>query len=386
MIYLDNAATSWPKPEAVTEAMARFLHDIGASPGRSAHRLALAAERQRFDAREAVAALFGAGDPSRVIFTFNATTALNLVLEGLLSPGTHVVTSGMEHNAVMRPLRALRERGVTVTVLPSGPDGRLTPESLDAHLRPETAAVVVNHASNVCGTLQPVRALGARARERGVPLLVDAAQTGGCWPINVRADEIDLLVFSGHKGLLGPTGTGGLVFGERFDIAHLPPLIRGGTGSRSEHEEQPAFLPDKYEAGTPNTVGLAGLLAGVQTVLERGVGRVRAQEEELTERLLAGLQRIEGVRIVGPRHAHERVAVVSFNLAGYSCAELAQALDERYGILCRPGLHCAPRAHQTLGTYPEGTVRFSLGPYTTAADIDAALAAVADLARTSPHG
>lgn len=381
MIYLDNAATSWPKPDCVTEAIVRYLRDIGGSPGRSGHQLANAAERLRLDAREALAELFGLANPLRVVFTSGATAALNLVLRGLLGPGSHVVTSGIEHNAVMRPLRALETQGVEVGIAACAPDGTLAPAAVAEQLRPQTRLIVVNHASNVCGTLLPIRAIGALARERGIAFVVDAAQTAGCQPIDLEADNIDVLVFSGHKGLLGPTGVGGLAFSPRFDVGRLPAAVFGGTGSRSEDEHQPDFLPDKYEAGTPNIVGIAGLAASVRYVLARGVSAIRAHEQRLTRRLLDGLGTIGQVRLFGPPTASARTAVVSFTLAGWSSSQLAQQLDERFGILCRPGLHCAPRAHRTLGTFPDGTVRFAPGPFTTEEQIDAAVAAVARLAR-----
>ncbi len=379
MIYLDNAATSWPKPPEVADAMLRFLRDVGANPGRSGHALANEAERIRLDAREAVAELFGLRDPLRVVFTANATTALNLVLHGLLTPGSKVVTTGIEHNAVMRPLRTLESRGVSVTVVPCRPDGSLTAAALEEHLRPTTRLLVVNHASNVCGTVLPLREIGVLASQRGIPLLVDAAQTGGCWPIDANRDHVELLAFSGHKGLLGPTGTGGLVIGEDFDVQRLPALIQGGTGSRSEHDEQPDFLPDKYEAGTPNIVGLAGLVASVRYVLRRGVASIREYEQELTQRLVAGLRRIAGVRVIGSEDVSRQIAVVAFTVAGRACSEVAHELEQRFGILCRPGLHCAPLAHRTLGTLPAGTLRFAPGVFNTADQIDAALVAVAQV-------
>lgn len=380
VIYLDNAATSWPKPPGVAEAMVRFLRDVGANPGRSGHARSNEAERIRLDAREAVAALFGVSDPLRVVFTAGATAALNLVVHGLLTPGAHVVTTAMEHNAVIRPLRMAESRGAAVTVVPCGPDGSLEAAAIEAHLRPATRLVIVNHGSNVCGTVMPVRAVATITRRRGIPLLVDAAQTGGCWPINMPADGIDLLAFSGHKGLLGPTGTGGLVINESFDITQLPPLVQGGTGSLSEHEVQPDFLPDKYEAGTPNIVGLAGLVAAVRYVLDRGVETIRRQEEMLTQRLLRGLKRLPHVRLYGPCDPARQTAVVAFNVAGRSCAAVAAELEERFGILCRPGLHCAPQAHRTLGTLPHGCLRFAPGVFTTVQEIDAAVAAVAGIA------
>jgi cysteine desulfurase family protein len=380
MIYLDNAATTWPKPDRVGEAMLRYMNEVGASPGRSGHRLANEAERLRFDAREAVAELFGLSDPTRVIFALNATAALNLVLRGILSPGAHVVTTSMEHNAVMRPLRALERRGVRVSVVPCRNDGTVDLQDIDEHVSSETRLIVANHASNVCGTVLPVREIGARARRLGVPFLVDAAQTAGSWQIDLEADHIDKLAFTGHKGMLGPSGTGGLAISEAFDIEQLPPLMCGGTGSRSERELQPDFLPDKYEAGTPNTVGLVGLTEGVRYVLERGVSRIREHEQFLTQRLIDELVLIEAVKLFGTRDSVRQTGTASFAIAGCTPSDVALALDERFDIMCRPGLHCAPRAHQTLGTLPEGTVRFSVGPYNTEGDVDSAVAAVADLA------
>jgi cysteine desulfurase family protein len=379
MIYLDNAATSWPKPGCVEEAMLTYLHAVGGSPGRSGHRLANEAERLRLDARETVAALFGGSDPMRIVFALNGTTALNLAIRGLLTPGAHVVVTGMEHNAVMRPLRALEALGVSISIASCARDGTIEAGAIAECLRPETRLIVANHASNVCGTVLPVREIGALARTRGIPLLVDATQTGGCWPIDLSADHIDLLAFTGHKGLLGPTGTGGLALRDDFDIEQLPPLICGGTGSRSEKEVQPDFLPDKYEGGTPNIIGLAGLAAGVRYVLERGVEAIRMHEQSLADRLITGLREIKGVRIIGTGDARRQTAVVSFTVDGESVSQLAHELDERFEIMCRPGLHCAPLAHRTLGTLPEGTIRFAPGLFTTEGDIDEAVAAVAQL-------
>jgi len=382
MIYLDNAATSWPKPPQVLAAMARFLTEVGANPGRSGHRLSVEAGRIVYAAREAVAELFHAPDPLRVVFGMNATEGLNLALRGLLRPGDHVVTSSMEHNSVMRPLRALEREGVPVTVVPCSPEGFLDPQAVLSALRPETRLVVLNHASNVTGTLLPVAEVGRALHRMGGPLLVvDAAQSGGAVPIDMQANGIDLLAFTGHKSLYGPMGTGGLIIGERVPLEEFRPLIRGGTGSRSEREEQPDFLPDMCESGTPNAVGLAGLEAGVRWVLERTVEAIRAHEGELTQRLLDGLREIPGVTVYGPDDARLRTAVVSFNIAGMEPSEVGMRLDEEYGIMCRVGLHCAPAAHRTIGTFPAGTVRFALGAFTTREEVDAALRAVARLAR-----
>lgn len=376
MIYLDNAATSWPVPDCVQDAMIRFMRDVGANPGRSAHRLANEAEGIRFDARQALADLFGVHDPMRVIFSWNATTALNIAIRGLLEPGDHTIVSGMEHNAVMRPLRALETQGVEITVLPCCCDGTLDPSTLVTAIQPRTRLIVCNHASNVCGTILPIREIGKIARERQIPLLVDAAQTAGCLPIDLTADNIDLLAFTGHKGLLGPTGTGGLVLRDDFDIDRLPPLFRGGTGSRSNLEIQPDFLPDKYEAGTPNIVGLAGLLAGIKYLRSIGIEQVRRHEQTIVRRLLDGLGKLPRIKIQGVREGECRTAVVSFTLAGQAASEVAQRLDEEYAILCRPGLHCSPAAHRTLGTWPGGTIRLAPGLFTTEADIDETVAAL----------
>lgn len=379
-IYFDNAATSWPKPAGVAEAMTHFLTEVGANPGRAAHRLAVESGRLVYGAREAVAELFHAADPLRVVFGANVTEALNLALTGLLRPGEHVVTSSMEHNAVMRPLRALERQGVEVTVVACSPEGFLNPAELAAAIRPNTVMIALNHASNVTGTRLPVAEAGRIARNRDLLLLVDAAQTGGAYPLDMEAAQIDLLAFTGHKSLQGPMGTGGLIISQRVNLDRFKPLKRGGTGSRSEREEQPEFLPDLAESGTPNTVGLAGLAAGVRWVLGQGVESIRTHELSLTQQLLDGLVAIPGVTVYGGREAAGQTATVSFNIAGMAPSEVGLRLDEEYGILCRVGLHCAPAAHKTLGTFPVGTVRFGLGPFNTAAEVACSLEAVRQLA------
>mgnify|MGYP005837597527 CR=1 FL=1 len=381
MIYFDNAATSWPKPPEVAEAMTHFLRDVGANPGRSGHRLAVEAGRIVYAAREAVCELVNAPDPLRVAFTANVTVALNMALRGLLRPGDHVITSSMEHNSVMRPLRALEREGVELTVVRCSPQGALNPADVEAAIRPHTRMIVLNHASNVSGALLPVREVGRIARAHNLLLLVDAAQTAGAYPIDMQADGIDLLAFTGHKSLLGPMGTGGLIVGERVDGLRLEPLIRGGTGSRSEREEQPDFLPDMLESGTPNAVGIAGLEAGIRWVRARGTDAIRAHETALAQRLIDGLREIPRVTVYGPLDSARQTATVSFNIAGLEPSEVGLRLDDEYGILCRVGLHCAPAAHRTLGTFPVGTVRFGLGAFNTADEVDAALKAVASLAR-----
>jgi cysteine desulfurase family protein len=378
-IYLDNAATSWPKPEATIEAMIRHQRQVGGNPGRSGHRLSIEAGRTVYETREILARLFNIPDPLRIVFTKNSTEALNIALLGLLAPGDHVVTTGMEHNSVMRPLRHLASRGVELTLAPCSPRGELDPEEISKALRPRTRAVVLTHASNVTGTILPVAEVASIARRRGIVTCIDAAQTAGVLPIDVEALGIDLLAFTGHKSLFGPQGTGGLYIRAGLD-GRIAPLMRGGTGSFSEREEQPDFMPDKYESGTPNAVGLAGLGAGVAFVLQQGVETIRAREESLTGRFLEQLERLgEAVLLYGPREPKRRTSVVSFNVAGVSPSEAALFFDERFAILSRPGLHCAPAAHRTIGTFPVGTVRFSFGFFNTEDQVDRAAAAVAAL-------
>lgn len=381
MIYFDNPATSWPKPESVVQAMVSFMIEVGGNPGRSGHRQSVQAARIVYDTREALAELFGVGDPLRIIFTSDATQAINLVVNGYLRPGDHVVTTSIEHNALMRPLRALERQGVALTVVPCSPEGILDPADVEESIRPNTALIAVNHASNVVGTILPVAQVGEIARRHGIPLLVDAAQTAGAIPLHVEEMGIDLLAFTGHKALLGPMGTGGLCIGPRVDLERLRPLVRGGTGSRSESEEQPDFLPDKYESGTLNAVGIAGLGAGVRYILDRGLREIQEHETALTARLLAGLATIPGVTVYGPRDPEQQVPTISFNVVGMEPSEVGQRLDEEYEVLCRVGLHCAPAAHRTIGTFPHGTVRWGLSVFNTESEVDAALDALRHIAK-----
>ncbi|MGB3903976.1 MAG: aminotransferase class V-fold PLP-dependent enzyme [Anaerolineae bacterium] len=382
MIYFDNAATSWPKPARVVEALCHFITEVGANPGRSAHRLSIEAGRTIYETREALAQLFNVGDPLRIVLGLNATEALNLALCGILRRGDHVITSSMEHNSVMRPLRALEAQGVIeLDVMQCSSEGFLDPSDLEAAIGPDSRMIVLNHASNVVGSLLPVAEAGAIARNHDVLLLVDAAQTAGAYPLDMKAMQIDLLAFTGHKALFGPQGTGGLCLGERVAVDDLRPLKRGGTGSGSDQEEQPDFLPDKYESGTPNAVGLAGLGAGVEFVLEQGVEAIRAHEVELTRQLIAGLLDIPGVTPYGGHDAEMQVASVSFNVEGVAPSKVAALLDERYEIMSRVGLHCAPAAHRTIGTFPVGAVRFGLSYLNTAQEVEAALKAAREIAR-----
>ncbi len=376
-IYLDNAATSFPKPQVVTEAMQDAVLRIGASPGRGGHRLALEAGRTVFGCRAAVARLLMAGQPDRVTFTKNATEAINAALFGVLRPGDHVVTTDIEHNALWRPLRLLADRGVELTVVAAEEDGTVDPDRFCRAIREGTRLVALTHASNVLGALVDVRPIAQAAHRAGALVLVDAAQTLGEQPVDVEAMEIDLLAAPGHKGLLGPQGTGVLYVGPR--VQAIEPLITGGTGSRSEEAEQPDVLPDRLESGTLNLPGIAGLGAALRYLDDTGED-LRSRTARRTAELVDGLSQIAGVRILGPRENARRAALVAFTLGEADSEDVAAALD-RQGIACRGGLHCAPQAHRKAGTIATGAVRLSPGPFTSEQDVQEALAAVAAVAR-----
>jgi len=379
-LYFDNAATSWPKPEATYAAMDRYSRLIGGSPGRSGHRLSIEAGRIILETREGVAALLNTPHPFQVIFTKNATEALNIAITGILSPRDHAITSGMEHNAVMRPLRHLEKNGMALSVISSSSTGEIDPQDIRSAIRPNTKAIVLNHASNVTGTIMPLAEVGRIAREHDLVFCVDAAQTAGALPLHVSDMSIDLLAFTGHKSLFGPQGTGGLYIRKGLE-SRLRPLIMGGTGSRSEFEEQPDFMPDKFESGTLNTPGLAGLGAGIAFIMEQGQDRIRQKEQHLMRYFLDGLKSLPAVTVYGPDDPQKRIAVVSFNIKGVSPSEAAMIFCDDDGIMSRPGLHCAPSAHRTIGTFPGGTVRFSFGYFNTETELDAALAAIDRLIR-----
>jgi cysteine desulfurase / selenocysteine lyase len=383
MIYLDNAATSFPKPEAVYRGMEAFVRASGANPGRSAHRLAMEAEAMIDETRRLLARLFGAPRPERVVFGHNATDALNMALKGVLRPGDHVITSVLEHNSVNRPLNQLeREGSITLTRLPATAGHLIDPDAVVDAWSATTRLVAVTHVSNVTGTIQPIPDIGRIVRERDGLLLVDAAQSAGVVPIAVEKDMIDLLAFTGHKGLLGPTGTGGLVVGERADVR---PWRLGGTGGDSSDPLQPSELPYRLEGGTPNIFGIAGLREGVRILLEHGVENVLVHERGLLATFLRGLRRPESFSFFGAvdaflEHGGEgRVGLLSFNVAGFSPAELAALLDQHFDIAVRSGLDCAPYAHRHLGTFPDGAVRVSVGLLTTPGDMLGAAAALNEI-------
>jgi cysteine desulfurase family protein len=377
MIYLDNAATSWPKAPGVVRAVVNVLKSAAGNPGRTSHRSALDAAELIQECRENLAALIGVGNPLRICFTANTTEALNLAIKGVLKPGDHAICSSMEHNSVWRPLVALESSGVELSIAQANSHGVLVRAAVERLIRGNTRLIVLTHASNVNGAIQPVAEVGELARSRGIPFLVDAAQSAGSIPIDVKAMKIDLLAFPGHKGLLGPQGTGGLYVSEHVD---LRPLMEGGTGSHSLEAAQPAEFPDRLESGTLNLPGIAGLNCSVQYLLKKGVATVARHEARLTRRLIEGLKCVDGVTVYGPGAEIDRAPAVSFNLCEWDAMAVAEQLESRAGIACRPGWHCAGLAHRTLGTAEQGTVRLSPGPFTRAAEIDAAIETVAGLA------
>ncbi|MCI8679833.1 MAG: aminotransferase class V-fold PLP-dependent enzyme [Oscillospiraceae bacterium] len=378
-IYLDNAATSFPKPPSVAEAMVRYLTEVGASINRGVYASAQDAGMTTLLLREGLCRLFHHGDPTHCVLTAGNTMGLNMVLRGALRPGDHCLVSAMEHNAVMRPLRELADQGVAFDRIPCDSAGRLDPASIPPLLRPNTRLVVIAHGSNVSGAVQDGAAVGRICRERGVPLVLDAAQTAGHWDIDFTGWGLSALSVPGHKGLMGPSGIGALLLEADF-ARTLAPIVTGGTGSASDSERQPAYMPDRFESGTPNLPGIYGLQAAVDFILETGVDALRRHETELTARFLEGLRDLPRVRLAGPRELENRAGVISLDFMDQDNAEVSFRLEQDYGILTRCGLHCAPSAHRTLGTFPQGTVRFSPGWYSTAADVDAALAAVRALA------
>jgi len=382
VIYLDNAATSWPKPEIVYQTMDRFLREKGANPGRSGHDMAVAAEKVVEHTRTSLARLLNAPDEKDIVFTLNCTESLNLALKGLLRAGDHVVTDAIGHNSLVRPLHRLEQQGVLVTRVP-GSDGcgLVTGQDVEDAILPHTRLIAITHASNVTGVVQPVEQIGEVAQRRGIPFLIDAAQSACVLPIDVEACRVDLLALSGHKGPLGPPGTGMLYISKRVEPESLK---EGGTGTVSESEEQPLDRPSRYESGTPNTVGIAGLGAGVGYVLETGVETIRRHELALLDRLLAGLAANAKVQVCGPPPESDRVGVVSFRVKGWSPAEVGAVLDQAFDIKVRTGLHCAPAAHKVIGTYPEGAVRASIGHFNTSDDIDAFLDAVGRITAAQP--
>ena len=376
MIYLDNAATSFPKPKGVIDAVTRYLREIGANPGRAAHALAQEAKGSVDRARRLLASLLGDVDPCRIIFTPSTTVALNLAIKGLLKSGDHVLTTSMEHNSVLRPLNALAKIDVSYSLIPCSSKGELDPADILPFIQPRTRLIALVHASNVTGNFMPVGEVAKIAREQGILLLVDAAQTMGKIAIEPEKMHIDLLAGPGHKGLLGPMGTGFLYVTPGLE---LEPLWEGGTGTQSESPQQPKTWPDKFESGTCNAPGLAGLAEGIVEVQRLGFEAINAHERRLVEILVEGLSQFPDLTIYGPRERSSSTGTVAFNIQELDCSEVAHILDKAYSIAVRSGLHCAPAAHRTIGTFPHGTVRVSVGPYNTEEEIHTFLEAVSEI-------
>ena len=376
-IYLDNSATSFPKPESVYLAVDAALRHCGANPGRGGHRMALEASRLVFEARETVAEFFSIADASRLVFTSGATESINIALFGLLNPGDHVVTTAMEHNSVLRPLRVLEQSGVSLTIVDADSSGYVSSEAISAACSDVTRLVVMTHSSNVTGTLLPVEEVSKFCRPRKIRLLVDAAQTAGHIPIDVNKLGIDLLAVPGHKGLFAPPGIGCLYVHEDLE---LRPLIHGGTGGQSEQEGMPLQMPERLESGTLNTPGIAGLKAGVDFINDVGLGSITDHEQQVVEQLVDGLRLIPGITVFGPTEKHHHGGgAVSFSCLTIDSSEIGFLLDQEYDTMVRVGLHCAPGAHRMIGSYPQGTVRVSPGYFTTSEQIDNLVQAVNEI-------
>ena len=381
-IYLDNASTTFPKPKAVPEAMYHYMTRSGSNINRGCYDRAYAVEELVYETRQMLCSLFGGEDCRNVAFTKNVTESLNVILKGLLKPGDHVLVSSMEHNAVMRPLVQLEKQGISFSRIPCRRDGSLILEEMAPLMKKETRAVVMTHASNVCGTMMPYEQVGAFCRERGLLFIADTAQTAGVWPLDMERMKIDALAFTGHKGLLGPQGIGGFLLSEKL-LPQMESLIAGGTGSISHTEVMPDFMPDRFEAGTMNLPGIVGLHAGLGWIRETGMEQIRSHELALTRQFLEGLKSMDPyekrLRVVGKKDTEGRTGVVSVQTVRRELAQTAYELDVQYGIMTRVGLHCAPSAHQTLGTFPTGTIRFSFGWWNTREEAVLALQALDEL-------
>ncbi|HHW94441.1 MAG TPA: aminotransferase class V-fold PLP-dependent enzyme [Mogibacterium sp.] len=380
-IYLDNGATSFPKPKEVPDAVYNYMVSSGANINRGGYKTAYDLEGTVFETREMLAEMFGASDCKNIVFTKNITESLNFVLKGFLNPGDHVLCSSIEHNAVMRPLVQMEKKGLEFSRIPGNQFGELDLEAIENMIKENTVAIVMTHASNVTGTMNPIKDVGDICAKHGLKFIVDAAQTAGLVPIDMKSMNIDALCFTGHKSLLGPQGIGGFAIKEDF-ISKIEPLISGGTGSISHTEEIPDFMPDRFESGTPNIPGIVGLNASLKWINEKGIDVILNHELELAQRFIDGVRPLadkDCLKIIGLPGMENRVGVVSVQTVNTDCADAAFKLDFEYGIQTRVGLHCAPHAHKTFGTYPTGTIRFSFGYFNTEADVDAAIKALTEI-------
>lgn len=377
-VYLDNSATSWPKPPQVIKEMSDYLENYGGSPGRSGHKFGLLAGRQVFETRQMIMKFFNAPTLEKVIFTSNSTHAINLVFKGLLKQNDHVVVSSMEHNSVMRPLRHLeKEKNIKISIVDFPSNGELPAAALENAITDNTKLVCFIHGSNVLGSVIPLKIVGDICRKKKVLFMTDVAQTAGFIPIDMQKDNIDILTFTGHKKLYGPTGTGGLCFGENVEI---DAVFQGGSGSNSELDTHPVFYPDRLEAGTKNTLGIIGLKAGMKYILNRGIESIQTHCLNLRSRFVDGLGKIPGIQIYNPG-TEQILPIVSLNYNDMISSDMAEILDRDYGIMIRVGLHCSPQAHKTIGTFPEGTARFSFSSFNTPEEIDFAINSIEKILR-----
>ena len=380
MIYLDNAATTFPKPEAVYNAMMDCMKNYCANPGRAGHKLAMKAAREIYDTRENIAKLFNIDNPMNIVFTNNATDSLNLAIKGVVNKGDHIITTSMEHNSVIRPIKALEKVGVENTIVQCDDQGFLNIDDLEKAIKPNTKLIVTTHASNVCGTLIDIKSISEIANKHNILYLIDASQTVGVYDIDLKDIKADMLAAPGHKGLLGPQGTGILYIREGLNIGILK---EGGTGSRSEDLFQPDLLPDKYESGTHNTPGIVGLNEGVKFIFKEGIDKIKEHEEELCKYMLERLEEVPNIKIYGPKDANKRASDISINIGNMDSGEITFLLDSEYDIATRSGIHCAPLAHKTLGTLEQGAVRFSIGYFNTKEEIDKAINALKEIAKNN---
>ncbi|AXU55508.1 TPA: aminotransferase class V-fold PLP-dependent enzyme [Clostridioides difficile] len=378
MIYLDNAATTYPKPERVYNAVLDCMKNYCANPGRAGHKLAMRAAREIYDTRENIAKLFNVSNPMNIVFTSNATDSLNLAIKGVLQEGDHVITTSMEHNSVIRPIKALEKRGIENTVVKCDYEGFLDYEDLEKSIKSNTKLIVTTHASNVCGTLIDIKKVGEIAKKHNILFLVDASQTAGVYDIDVNECNIDMLAMPGHKCLFGPQGTGILYVREGLNLNILK---EGGTGSKSEEIVQPELFPDKYESGTHNTPGIAGLNQGILFIFERGINNIRQHEEELCQYMIDKLEEVPDIKIYGPKDSKKRASVIALNIGDMDSGEVTFLLDSEYNIATRSGIHCSPLAHTTLGTLKQGAVRFSIGYFNTKDEIDKAVEALKKISK-----
>ncbi len=379
-VYLDNGATSFPKPPSVTAAMVDFMNNIGSNPGRGSYCSSLETSRSIYNCRELLCTLFNFDKPDHVIFTPNITYSLNILFQSILKPNWHVITSSMEHNSVLRPLLAAKDKlGIELDIVPADNKGLISIELLKSYIKPETKLVVLSHGSNVTGTVQPLEEIGNLCKINNIYFIIDSAQTAGALPVDFKALNANAIAFTGHKGLMGPQGTGGFLIDDNLNNIATP-VVLGGTGSLSSSTLQPDFLPDKFESGTMNGPGLFGLQAGINFIMNTGIDAIRHKKSELTKKFMKGLLETDKVNIFAHDSSMD-TGVISTTFDGREVSEIGYLLDTEYNIMTRVGLHCAPLAHKTIGTYPSGTLRFSLGYFNTEEEIEFTLKALNNLLR-----